>query len=98
MFTDTEAFLFMQNIEMQAKYNRQLHAMEASHVNQSEVITLLKSYVKDLSKANDSLIDNLKDAQDQIFDLKEEIVIMDDTITSLTKENEQLKAVLKAQH
>ena len=98
MFTDTEAFLFMQNIEMQAKYNRQLHAMEASRVNQSEVITLLKSYVKDLSKTNDSLIDNLKDAQDQIFDLKEEIVIMDDTITSLTKENEQLKAVLKAQN
>lgn len=96
MFTDTEAFLFMQNIEMQAKYNRQLHAMESAHVSQSEVITLLKSYVGDLSKTNANLIDRLKSAQDEIFDLKEEIVIMDDTIALLTKQNEDLSAQLKA--
>ena len=98
MFTDTEAFLFMQNIEMQAKYNRQLNAMESSRVSQGEVITLLKSYVGDLSKTNAGLIDRLKAAQEEIFDLKEEIIIMDDTIALLTKENEALTDQLKAQH
>lgn len=94
MFTDAEIILFLQNQELRKNHARQLSIMESSNASQSQVISVLKQYLNEVNTQNSTLIEQLKSVHNTAFDLKEEIAIMEDTISVLTAENTSLQAEL----